>query len=349
MKTKILDTNKTEKGTKDLPVQFSEQIREDLIQRAVLSVQAEARQAYGTKPGAGTRQVSEVSRRRRDYKATYGAGISRVPRKIMSRNGTRMNWVGAIAPGTVGGRQANPPKAEKNWSQKINEKENRKAIRSAIAATVDVNLVNKRGHKVPKDFPFIVDSKFESLNKTKDVYKALEKLGFETELKRTSGSNVRSGSGKNRGRKYHNKIGPLFVVGNECQLLNAAKNIPGVDVVSANSLNAELLAPGCHPGRLTLWTENAIDVLAKEKLFTEDYHGKTIVKEISSPKKKETSHAPKKETKRVEAHKPEAKRPNYAPVDKKAEVKKEIEKEKVSKEHNEVEKIMKDLKAKAMK
>ena len=116
--------HKTEKGTKDLPIQFHEQVRTDLIQRAVLSLQAEGRQAYGTKPGAGTRQVSEISRRRRDYKGTYGIGISRVPRKIMSRNGTRMNWVGAIAPGTVGGRQGHPPKAEKNWTQKINEKEN---------------------------------------------------------------------------------------------------------------------------------------------------------------------------------------------------------------------------------
>ena len=47
-----------------------------------------------------------------------------------------MNWVGAFAPGTVGGRRAHPPKSEKIWSKKINKKENAKAIRSAISATL---------------------------------------------------------------------------------------------------------------------------------------------------------------------------------------------------------------------
>jgi hypothetical protein len=32
-------------------------------------------------------------------------------------------------------------------------------------------------------------------------------------------------------------------------------------------LNAELLAPGAMPGRVTLWTENAINILEKDKLF----------------------------------------------------------------------------------
>ncbi len=289
MKTKILDIHKTEKGTKELPVQFSEQIRWDLIQRAVVSLQNERRQAYGVKPGAGTRQVSEVSRRRRDYKGTYGAGISRVPRKIMSRNGTRMNWVGAIAPGTVGGRQGHPPSAERNWSQKINEKENRKAIRCAISATMVSELAKRRGHIIPKDFPFLLDSKVEAVSKTNEVEKILGRLGFVQELGRASKSSIRSGSGKNRGRKYHNKIGPLFVVSHDCNLLKSAKNIPGVDAVEVHNLNAEILAPGCHAGRLTLWSEGAIDILAKENLFTDDYQGpKQIKGSVAEIKKTET-------------------------------------------------------------
>ena len=279
MKAKILDIHKTEKGTKELPVQFSEQIRWDLIQRAVISLQNERRQAYGVKHGAGLRQVSEVSRRRRDYKGTYGAGIERVPRKIMSRNGTRMNWVGAIAPGTVGGRQAHPPSAERNWTQKINEKENRKAIRCAISATMIPELTKRRGHLIPKEFPFVLDNRIEAVLKTKEVERILERLGFIQELERTSKSSIRSGSGKNRGRKYHNKIGPLFVVSQDCSLLKSSKNIPGVDAVQVQNLNAEILAPGCHAGRLTLWSEGAIDVLAKQNLFTDNYHGPKQIKE----------------------------------------------------------------------
>ena len=176
MKAKIVDTNKSEKGSKDLPSQFSEPVRADLIQRAVLSIQSKARQAYGSDPDAGKKYSSEISRRRNDYRASYGKGISRVPRKILTRNGAQMNWVGATMPGTVGGRRAHPPKASKIWEEKINTKENRKAIRSAIASTMDANLATERGHIVPKEFPFILDSKVETLAKTKDVEKALEEL-----------------------------------------------------------------------------------------------------------------------------------------------------------------------------
>ncbi len=292
MKTKILDINKTEKGSKELPVQFNEEFRNDLIQRAVLAIQAEKRQPYGTMPGAGNRHKSGVSRKRRDYKTTYGHGMSRVPRKIMSRSGTQMNWVGAIMPGTVGGRVAHPPKAEKIWSQKINTKEKRKAIRAAISATMNAEIVKKRNHFIPKEFPFILDSRIETLSKTKDVEKALEKLGFADELSRTLKSKVRAGSGKNRGRKYQNKIGPLFVVSGNCALIKAARNIPGIEAVEVKNINTELLAPGCHAGRLTLWSEGAVDILSKEKLFTEDYFGKTeekiqVEKKVKTEIKKE--------------------------------------------------------------
>ncbi|MDH7564851.1 MAG: 50S ribosomal protein L4, partial [Candidatus Bathyarchaeota archaeon] len=40
-------------------------------------------------------------------------------------------------------------------------------------------------------------------------------------------------------------------------------NIPGLDVVTVNNLNTELLAPGTHMGRLTLWTNSAVAQLAK--------------------------------------------------------------------------------------
>ncbi|MFC2135964.1 50S ribosomal protein L4, partial [Bacteroidota bacterium] len=106
MKLKILNTNKTETKTTDLPIQFYEPVRKDLIQKVFLAIQANKKQPYGADPEAGKRASAELSRRRRKYRGSYGMGISRVPRKIMSRRGTRMNWVGAFAPGTVGGRRA---------------------------------------------------------------------------------------------------------------------------------------------------------------------------------------------------------------------------------------------------
>src|SRR3989338_4308850 len=153
MKIKIIKKDMSSPGQIELPAQFKESLREDLIRRAFTSLRSHKRQPYGALPTAGKRQSAKLSRRRRDYKTSYGIGISRVPRKILSRSGTRFNWVGAFAPGTVGGRRAHPPTAEKQWEKKINVKERRKAICAALAATVQKELVAGRGHKLPAHYP----------------------------------------------------------------------------------------------------------------------------------------------------------------------------------------------------
>ena len=267
MKMDILSRKNENKGSVDLPSQFNEPVRPDLIKKAVLVVAGNNRQPYGAKPNAGMRASAELSRRRHDYRGSYTHGISRVPRKIMSRRGTRMNWVGAFAPGTVGGRRAHPPKAEKIWELKMNKKERRKAIRSALAAVVDKATISKRGHKIPENFPVAIDDDFESIKKTKDVVASLEGLGLKDELKRCAEKKVRAGKGASRGRKYKKKIGPLIVVSKDCALIKSAVNIPGVEVLIASDLNAASLAPGTLPGRLTLFTKSAIGKIRNEKLF----------------------------------------------------------------------------------
>ena len=268
MKLKIISTANEEKGTLELPEQFEEPIRPDLIKRAVEALQANARQKYGSDPEAGKKCSAELSRRRRKYRGSYGHGISRVPRKILSRRGTRFNWVGAFAPGTVGGRRAHPPKAEKNWTKKINILERRKAIRSAISATVNTESVSERGHAVPDKYPFVFDNGFENVSKTKEVINILLAAGFTDELKRAEKKTFRAGVARLRGRKYRKRKGPLLVVSKECDLLKSGVNIPGVDVAIVNTLNAELLAPGTVPGRLTIFTSAAIEKLKQDNLFT---------------------------------------------------------------------------------
>ena len=280
MKADILNLKGEKTKTIDLPDQFNEEIRPDLIKRAVLVIQSNKRQPYGANPRAGKRASATLSRRRRKYRGSYGHGISRVPRKILTRRGTNFFWVGAEAPGTVGGRRAHPPKAEKKWSQKINIKERRMAIRSALSATCVKEIVAKRGHSF-KSVPIIIDSSFESVKKTKDVLTALTSIGLEKELERSSVKKIRPGKGKNRGRKYVKRKGPLILVADKCELQKAAKNIPGVDISTINSVNAELLAPGADIGRLTIFTDKAIERLAKEKLFT----GIRIKKEVKEVKK----------------------------------------------------------------
>lgn len=178
-----------------------------------------------------------------------------------------MSGPGGKAPQTVGGRRAHPPKAEKDFAKDINDKERRKAIRSAIAATADLDKVRERGHAIGDlDLPLVIDSELESVERTRPLIDALENLGLEDELERCRRKTVRAGRGTSRGRKYKRKIGPLVVVGEDDGIKNAANNVPGVDAVTVDNLNAALLAPGTDAGRLTVWTENALEQL-DEGLF----------------------------------------------------------------------------------
>jgi len=100
---------KASKKSAKLPDAFSEPVRLDLIRKAVRASRANRRQPYGASNGAGFRHsVSWPGK---------GRGMARTPRK--NGGGGR----GAQAPNTIGGRRAHPPKAEKDWTLKINSKD----------------------------------------------------------------------------------------------------------------------------------------------------------------------------------------------------------------------------------
>jgi len=239
-------------GKTTLPSVFYTPLRPDVIKRAVLSIQSHRLQHQGRDPMAG-KKTSAESR-------GTGMAMARVPRE---KGG---GGKAAFAPGTVGGRQAHPPRADSRIVKEIPKKEKRLALLSAIAATASKETVASRGHEVEGvlEIPLIVEDAFSSLTKTKEVEDALTNLGMLTDIYRVRESrNIRAGKGKHRGRKMKQAVGPLIVVAESKGLINAASNIPGVDVVSVKNLNAELLAPGTHPGRLTLWTNGALEQLSK--------------------------------------------------------------------------------------
>lgn len=185
-------------------------------------------------------------------------GISRVPR--IKGPGQRA----ALAPGTVGGRATHPPISEKDTVKRIPKKERQLALFSAISATASQKTVSSRGHRIEDvpQIPLIVTDTLEDLTKTKEVEEALINLGILADLYRVKESRkIRAGKGKRRGRKKKEAIGPLIVVAENKGISKAARNIPGVQVVTVNNLNAETLAPGTHPGRLTVWTESAVEKL----------------------------------------------------------------------------------------
>jgi large subunit ribosomal protein L4e len=252
---------KTLKERVDLPSHFDTPYRPDIIKRAVLAVQSRRRQPHGVDELAGKRNTAESWQ--------TGHGRSRMPR--IKGSGTGAANKAGFAPGTVGGRVAHPPEARKVLVERINGKENRLAIRSAIAATANERYVKARGHKVDgvPQLPLIVSDKLESVATTREAHEAFLALGLGDDLERAkNGRGVRAGKGKMRGRKMKTPRSLLVVVGTDSGIGMAARNLPGVDVTEVHALNAELLAPGTHAGRLVVWTRSALERLEKEALFT---------------------------------------------------------------------------------
>ncbi|MFB6068320.1 MAG: 50S ribosomal protein L4 [Halobacterium sp.] len=248
MQATVRDLNGDDSGTLDLPDVFTEPVRPDLIKRAVLAAQANRTQEYGSDEYAGLRTAAESH--------GSGRGMAHVP---------KTNGRGARVPQTVGGRKAHPPKAEKDHGLDVNDKERKAALRSAVAATTDGELVAERGHEFDGDvdLPLVVSDDFEDLVKTKEVVSFLEAVGVHADVERADeGRTVRAGQGKLRGRKYQEPTSILFVTSSDAGPSKAARNLAGVDVATAREVNAEDLAPGTEPGRLTVWTESAVEEVA---------------------------------------------------------------------------------------
>jgi len=246
MQATVRDLNGDDAGSVDLPEVFETHYRPDLIQRAVVAAQANRKQAYGADEYAGLRTPAESM--------GSGRGMSHDPRQ---------NGVVRRVPHAVSGRRAHPPKAEKDQGKTINRKERQLATRSALAATADAERVADRGHQFDGDLelPLVVSDEFEDLVKTQEVVSLLESLGIADDIQRAEdGKTVRAGRGTTRGRKYQQPKSILFVTAGEPS--KAARNLAGADVATAQEVNVEDLAPGTHAGRLTLFTESAIEEVA---------------------------------------------------------------------------------------
>ncbi|QPV63268.1 50S ribosomal protein L4 [Halosimplex litoreum] len=245
MEATVRDLNGDDDGSVELPAVFETDLRPDLIRRAVHAAQANRKQDYGADDYAGMRTPAESQ--------GSGRGMAHVPRE---------NGQGARVPQTVGGRKAHPPKEEKDQGLDINTKEKKLAVRSALAATTDAEVVADRGHDFDDDaeLPLVVSDDFEDLVKTQEVVDVLETLGVDADIERADEATVRAGRGTTRGRKYNRAKSILFVTSEEPS--TAARNLAGADVTTAREVNAEDLAPGGDAGRLTIWTESAVSEVA---------------------------------------------------------------------------------------
>jgi large subunit ribosomal protein L4e len=247
----------------DLPSCFSGKIREDVVSKVLEA--GKTQQPYSPSLVAGKQHSASgrIVHRRHVWRSGYGRGASRIPRKTFSRRGSQFNWTGAEVASTRGGRRAHPPKTISMINvKKINKKEMKSALTSAISATADKKeFLSRYGSLTDKDIaklPLVVESKLTSL-KTKEFLSSLKKiLGKELFVLALRKKKIRSGKGKLRGRKHKSSAGILFVTGNKEKIKSKAFETRNVQNLSVNDLARGGL------GRLTVYTENAIKELGEK-------------------------------------------------------------------------------------
>lgn len=237
-------------GQLELPAIFSTEYRPDVIHRDFVAARTNRRQPYGPKFRAGMRHSVETWGK--------GRGVARIQR-------IKGQSTGAESPNNIGGRRAHPPRVEKIWDAKVNEKERRLARNSSLASASNVALVRSRGHVFDEgvSVPVIVEDKAESFSKSVEVEQLFGKIGILDDVVRAGdGRSIRAGRGKMRNRRYRQPRGPLVVVSSrDSALLRGARNLPGVEVCTPADLNTEKLAPGGRAGRLVVFSQKAIEML----------------------------------------------------------------------------------------
>ena len=112
--------------------------RPDLVRTIHTNMAKNARQAYSVFYKAGHQTAAE----------SWGTGraVSRIPR--VPGGGTHRSGQGAFGNMCRGGRMFAPTKVWRKWHRKVNIKEKRYAVASALAASALPSLVLARGHRI---------------------------------------------------------------------------------------------------------------------------------------------------------------------------------------------------------
>ncbi|CAH8354653.1 unnamed protein product [Eruca vesicaria subsp. sativa] len=238
-----------------LPAVMTAPVRPDMVNFVHAQTSNNSRQPYAVSTKAGHQTSAE----------SWGTGraVSRIPR--VPGGGTHRAGQAAFGNMCRGGTMAFPNKVYRIWHRRVNVNMKRHAIVSAIAATAVPALVMGRGHKIENvpEMPLVVSDSVEAVEKTSDAIRVLKQVGAYDDAEKAKESiGIRSGVGKMRNRRYVCRKGPLVVYGNEGgKIVNAFRNLPGVELCHVERLNLLKLAPGGHVGRFVIWTKSAFEKL----------------------------------------------------------------------------------------
>lgn len=258
MKATLYKISGEKKSEIEMPKVFNSKVREDIVLKCV---EAEREfQPYSNYEEAGKRHSASGRLRhiRHKWRSAYGRGISRVPRKTMSRAGTQFNWVGAEVSGTRGGRRPHSPRGLRR-TRKINKKEREIALASVLVATTMPKFIEARYErisKVSKALPVVLEYSGEKI-KTNAFNEFVEKTFGELASVAFREKAVRAGKGKLRNRKYKSNAGLLVIESKDENL-----KLGDVQVIKANEIRIADLYP---LGRLALFTHKAVEELGVKK------------------------------------------------------------------------------------
>lgn len=157
-----------------------------------------------------------------------GRAVARIPR--VRGGGTHRSGQGAFGNMCRGGRMFAPTKTWRRWHRKVNIKQRRYAIVSAIAATGIPALVMAKGHRIEEtsEVPLVLSDKVEECKKTKDAVRILKKTSAWKDIEKVYATKrFRAGKGKMRNRRRVMKKGPLVIYNTDSGITKAFRNIPG--------------------------------------------------------------------------------------------------------------------------
>jgi len=263
-----------------LPSVFRAPIRPDVVSYVHDQISKNRRQPYAVGDLSGMKASAE----------SWGTGraVARIPR--VRGGGTHRSGQGAFGNMCRGGRMFAPTKTWRRWHRKVNIKQRRYAIVSAIAASGIPSLVMAKGHSIEQvpEIPLVLSDRVEEVKKTKEAVRILRKLNAWRDIEKVYATKrFRAGKGKMRNRRRVMKRGPLIVYNKDNGITRAFRNIPGVTLINVERLNLLKVAPGGHLGRFCIWTESAFKRL--DEIYGTYKQKSSTKKDFSLPQAKMTN------------------------------------------------------------
>jgi len=110
-------------------------------------------------------------------------------------------------------------------------------------------------------FRRVYDQAGESTLLDLDLGGKKEKILIADVQRAKDGIHVRAGRGKMRGRRWREPRGPLLIVTKPDEVRRSFGNMAGVEIRHVSQIDTEVLAPGGMTGRLTIFSESALEAL----------------------------------------------------------------------------------------